>query len=77
MIVNGQDSDSFGVSSADPRIANLYGISSTAGSFTLVVYGADVNVLSALTLTAIPEPGTYALIGGILGLSYVTVRRRR
>jgi hypothetical protein len=30
-----------------------------------------------LSFTVIPEPGTYALIGGLLALSYVMVRRRR
>ena len=30
-----------------------------------------------ILVTAVPEPGTYALIGGLLALSYVMVRRRR
>lgn len=29
-----------------------------------------------VTLAAVPEPGTYALLGGIFALSYVMVRRR-
>jgi hypothetical protein len=30
-----------------------------------------------ITVTTVPEPGTYALLGGLLALSYVMVRRRR
>jgi hypothetical protein len=35
------------------------------------------SYISNITLTAIPEPGTYALLGGLLALGYVMVRRRR
>ena len=42
-----------------------------AGSF--VTQDAVNNVI---TLTIVPEPGTYALLGGLLALSYVMVRRR-
>ena len=28
-------------------------------------------------MTAIPEPGTYALLGGLLALGHVMLRRRR
>jgi hypothetical protein len=30
-----------------------------------------------MQLRAVPEPGTYALIGGLLALSHVMLRRRR
>jgi hypothetical protein len=32
---------------------------------------------SLVTLNVVPEPGTYALLGGFLALGYVMVRRRR
>ena len=31
----------------------------------------------SLQVVVVPEPGTYALIGGMLALGYVMVRRRR
>ena len=37
----------------------------------------DVGGRSLVTLVVVPEPGTYALIGGFLALGYVMVRRRR
>ena len=41
------------------------------GSFVTQDLGTDL-----ITLTIVPEPGTYALLGGLLALSYVMVRRR-
>lgn len=35
------------------------------------------SYISNITLTAIPEPGAYALLGGLLALGHVMVRRRR
>ena len=34
--------------------------------------GGDLGV----AITVIPEPGTYALLGGLFALAYVMVRRR-
>ena len=54
----------------------------TDGAETLV-NGVDYTLSygdlsnDAITLNLIPEPGTYALIGGMLALGYVMVRRRR
>ena len=42
-----------------------------------VDYTLDYTTGSNITLNVVPEPGTYALIGGMLALGYVMVRRRR
>ena len=41
------------------------------GSFVTQDLATDL-----ITLTIVPEPGNYALLGGLLALSYVMVRRR-
>lgn len=45
----------------------------TAGNWDA---GAPGTGAATITLNLIPEPGTYALIGGIFALSCVMVRRR-
>ena len=60
-------------------------IADVKGDFR-TVFQSDLGVaaLSAVdnrdgtfTVSAIPEPGTYALLGGLLALGYLMVRRRR
>lgn len=50
----------------------------TAGSNTFVIsyLGGTGNDVT-LTVSAIPEPSTYALLGGVLSLGLVAVRRRK
>ncbi len=53
-------------------------LSLSSDVWTATVGGQDYS-FSQITgnLTVVPEPGTYALIGGMLALGYVMVRRRR
>ena len=54
------------------------GLTSSANTLTITLDNNGLKHLSVsqLQLTAIPEPGTYALLGGLLALGYVMVRRR-
>jgi hypothetical protein len=49
------------------------------GSYTRSGGNSDTSttVFDNFSAVAIPEPGTYALIGGLLALSSVMLRRRR
>ncbi|MFC4995106.1 PEP-CTERM sorting domain-containing protein [Rubritalea tangerina] len=77
--VSGQDSDSFGtVSTAgEPVYTSLSGLKSTDKTLVVVLSNASTanHALSALTLTAVPEPSTSALIG--LGGLALIMRRRK
>jgi hypothetical protein len=45
--------------------------------FSFGVESGSFGYLGAMSITQIPEPGTYALIGGLYALSFVALRRRR
>jgi hypothetical protein len=52
----------------------------TTGTITGLAGGLSGSILSdgdSIYLNVVPEPGTYALIGGLLALSYVAMRRRQ
>lgn len=58
------------------NMANVVVSGFDAGTTWELVQG-DVDGRSLVTLVVVPEPGTYALLGGLLALGYVMVRRRR
>ena len=58
-------------------ITSAFGtVTLTEGDFTGSFVTQDLGA-ALITLTIVPEPGAYALLGGLLALSYVMVRRRR
>ncbi len=76
IVFSNDSSGSLSIVGADfTYYSNLY----TAGDLSRTggtgAFATDFNV-SGTTLTVVPEPGTYALIGGMLALGYVMVRRR-
>jgi hypothetical protein len=56
--------------------SNFEWLASIANTNPGVTAWGDINAFSA-TFTVVPEPGSYALIAGALGLSLVILRRRR
>ena len=63
-------------------IANGTGFTSI-GEFLLGIEGtttwnsASQTAIDSITLTVVPEPSTYALLGGLCALSFAAMRRRR
>ena len=53
-------------------VADVYNGDATAGGTT-----GDYMSIDSITLTAVPEPSSYALIAGMLALASIMVRRRQ
>lgn len=67
----------FGVVMADLS-SNIGTYSIAFGSYNFgTVDAATVTTLNSFSATAIPEPGSFALLAGMLGAGLVTLRRRR
>lgn len=77
-------------SSPTPTTNNIFqwdlsGISETINSYEIVwtttssaaIYGMELNSSDSFSGSAVPEPGTYALISGIFMMSYILYRRRK
>lgn len=71
---NGMAYAALNVDAGTSLATGIYGINLATGSATLI--GTYNGTLSGLTVSAVPEPGTYAMMGlGLLGLA--ALRRRR
>ena len=78
IFVSGQDSDSFGSPhlAGEPVYTNLTNLQSSGGNLVVELSTASNNqALSALTLTASPEPSSTALLG--LGGLALILRRKK
>lgn len=58
-----------------------FGVTGAASDLSLtfggISGGAGSGILAGYTVTSIPEPGSYALVAGMLGLTGIALRRRR
>jgi Domain of unknown function (DUF4394)/PEP-CTERM motif len=72
---NGQAFAALNLDAGTSLASGIYGINLSTGAATLV--GNFNGTLSGLTVSAVPEPGSYALLGsGLLMLGFVAQRRR-
>ncbi|RZL36260.1 MAG: DUF4394 domain-containing protein [Rubrivivax sp.] len=72
---NGQAYAALNVDAGTSLATGIYGINLGTGAATLI--GTYNGTLSGLTVSAVPEPGTYAMMGlGLLGLALLRRRQR-
>lgn len=79
------DADTLVPGSISPLLDQTISFSRSDSSFDVVVFfGFDKDVtfdnwafVDNVSITAVPEPATYALLGGVLALALVVYRRRR
>jgi len=57
--------------------SGAYTVNPTINYVGISANGTGANDVDTFSLTVIPEPGTYALLAGCFGLSFVMLRRRR
>lgn len=73
--LSGLTTGSFDLFSYDSLVGSAFNsVSFINGSATLD-YG--IGTSDTISISVIPEPGTYALLAGLLGLSFVMMRRRQ
>jgi hypothetical protein len=59
-----------------PSVVDMIRVSGVSGGGTLSL-GVSIDYISAVTVSAVPEPATYAAIFGLAALGFGAVRRRR